>query len=96
MVAVVRRRVPFALIAYGIMTFQLFWLWHGRPDTFLPFLRGSFEVAAGYAEAMSLPGPVPELIAYLGLAAGAAAILSVAELRAWRSGAAPPLYQPSQ
>ena len=90
-VAVVRRRVPFALIAYGIMTFQLFWLWHGRPDTFLPFLRGSFEVAAGYAEAMSLPGPVPELIAYLGMAAGAAAILSVAELRAWRSGAAPPL-----
>jgi hypothetical protein len=57
---VIRRRFQEAavLLLGGIIIFLAGWLYAGQPLGNLPaFLRGSWQVAAGYSETMGMPGP---------------------------------------
>jgi hypothetical protein len=58
-----RRRWPFYLGSYLLITFMLF-AWLEGPTRFLPFISGSLSVSAGYTEAMFVAGPGRELVAF--------------------------------
>jgi hypothetical protein len=80
MVRIVRRQFPTYSISYVIFLFGIF-SYLQTPWLFLPFLRDSLNVSAGYTEAMSLPGPVLELIAFLVAAAALIALIALSEIR---------------
>ena len=63
-----RRRWPIALALYTVSSWALFVLADQRWDDFLPFLVGTYEVAAAYSAALSVDGPMVELLVWLAIA----------------------------
>jgi hypothetical protein len=82
-VLVSRRQVPFLTVGFLAIFFGAFAVLEGA-GSFLPFVRGSFTVSAGYTDAMGIAGPVPELLAYLCGGAVALAAMGYCEVRALR------------
>jgi hypothetical protein len=66
--ALMRRRWPVYTAAYVLLCFGLFAVSEG-PGSFLPYVFSSFNLASGYADAMSLDRAEQELIAFLVVAA---------------------------
>jgi hypothetical protein len=85
LIALSRRRLPIALIAYGFTLIALFLI--TSPNGSLPeYFRGNLEAAAGYSEAMSISGPVEELVLFLAVAL---TLLGSVALSEFRSGESP-------
>ncbi|MBI1853773.1 MAG: hypothetical protein HYR85_25840 [Planctomycetes bacterium] len=77
-----RRKVPWPALTF-VGAWVVLWMLAGQPIGAIPaYVRGSLEIANGYSEAMSLPGPGVETASY-----GVAAVLLLAILVAslWAS-----------
>jgi hypothetical protein len=83
-VLVSRRQVPFLTVGFLAIFFGAFAVLEGA-GSFLPFVRGSFTVSAGYTDAMWVAwGTAPVLLAYLCGGAVALAAMGYCEFRALR------------
>lgn len=84
-VALSQRRAPICLIAYAACVMVVFAL--TSPDASLPnFIRASFDVASGYAEAMGTPGSARHILPVLALATGCFATILAFERRSRATG----------
>jgi hypothetical protein len=79
--SVMRRRLPVYTATYVLLCFGLFALSEG-PGSFVPYVFGSFNIASGYPEAMSVDRARQEVIAFLVAGAGLLAGFASMEYRA--------------
>jgi hypothetical protein len=85
------RRAPVSLISYVVILYAIFHMASPHGASFMDYVTGSFEVAAGFAEGMSLTGSADELAVAMVVATGIISLMAAIELRCVRHDGRPRL-----
>jgi hypothetical protein len=80
-----RGRMPFLSLSYFVVTFALYAL-VDTPTNFPSYLLDSFNMAAGYVDAMSRPGSLWEIFAFLAVGSLLFSTVAITEMLAARAG----------